>query len=444
MSRICRIISCYWIYVAALFVSFYAYADDDIYGSQIKLQQVFRYVYDSNPSLQAARAELDATRELYPQARSGWLPSISGEASIYRSEIDSSNFGSADGATTKDLTLNLDQPIWRGGQTFARAAESKAIIAAGEQVLRQAEQDIFLDTLRAYIDVVQAREILALRRKNERLLYEEHEAAQERHVLGDITLTSVQQAKARLNRAQAEFIVAMNNLDQADFEFEQITGMTTPADLAYPWVSFEFPDTIDEMILRAQEHHPELILARYQYEAAEHDIDAIFSEMLPQISAFASYNKQFAPQPGIVDQNETQTVGLRASIAFYEGGLTRSRVREARHSTLQQKYLIHDIERRIRQDVQSSWNDFRSSQAQINSRSLEVASSREALKGVQEEARVGQRAVLDVLDADLDTINAELALIRARRNHIIAQFSLAADLGMLAAENLQLEKPSFD
>lgn len=405
-------------------------------AAYLQLQTIISKVYENNPTLLAAREELKQTQELYPQARAGWLPSVNGEASIFATDIENSNFGNGDGATTKDYTLSVDQAIWRGGRTFAETARAKDLIRAGMAVLNQAEQDILQDALTAYIDLIQDTDLLELRLQNEDILLRELQAAWERMDIGDITDTDVQQAKSRLSRARSSRIAAQSNLDISKAQFEEIVGMPAPEKLMIPYINIDLPHTIEDMLDLAARQNPELLIIQYEQRASEHNADATFRELLPQVSAFASMNRQYDPQPGIIDESNTETIGLRARISFYEGGATRSRIREARHIAKRQHYQIQETRRRIRQEVISNWRSYKAAKDQTENRKQEIEASEKALKGVREEARIGQRTVLDILDADEEVINAKADLARARRDEKISRYALANSLGLLNARNI--------
>lgn len=407
-----------------------------------ELKDVLYKVCENNPELQAAREKFRETQELYPQARAGWLPSVNAEASVYHSDIENSNFNSvADGSTTKDLTLSLDQPIWRGGRTFAETDSANAQIQAGKATLLQVHQDIFLRTLGVYMDVLRDRELLDLRRQNEDVLLDELKAAWERKKLGDITVTDVQQAKARLARAKSERVEAQSNLQTSAAKFEEMAGIEPPKKLLMPYVNFHFPSTLKEMQKQAEQRNPELWSVQYEHSAAEHDVRATSRELLPQVSAFASLDKQYDPQPGIVDDSRTKTIGIRATMALYEGGATRSRIRKSKHTAKRKEYEIEETRRKIKQQVRTNWNSYRAAQKTTEIRKDEIDSAQQALKGVREESRLGQRTVIDILDADQDVIDAKIALARARHDEIIAQFALARAMGFLTPHVLGMSKP---
>ncbi len=394
------------------------------------LTDILKKVYLTNPTLQAAREELKETQELYPQARAGWLPNIDAEASIYATDVESSNFGRGDGATTKDATLSINQPIWRGGQTFAETARANDLISAGKAYLRQREQDIFLNATILYLDVLQDYELLDLQKNNETILKQELEAAHERKEIGEITNTDVQQTQSRLSRAKSERASAKRNYEITSAEFEEITGLKVPERMLMPYIRFDIPNTVEDMIDLAQKRNPRVHIAYYEQQAAEHNADASFRELLPQVSAFASHNRQYDPQPGIVDRSETDTIGLRATLKLYEGGAARSRASEAKSAAKRQKHLIEETKRNIAQEVRSNWASYIAAQSITENRKQEIEAAEEALKGVRIEAGAGQRTTLDILDADQTVIDAKAELARARRDENVARFSLVKSLGI--------------
>ncbi len=399
--------------------------------NDMTLPQALRYVLDNNPGLMAARAELDATKELYPQALAGWRPTIDGKASVYKSHIDNSNFGSADGASTKDISLNIEQPLYRSGRTTAQTSEAQALIAAGEAQLKRIEQTILLSAAQAYMDLIRDRGLYDLRVSNEAYLQQERTATKEKLDAGMLTQTDLKQADARLARAQAEKISAAGQLETSNAAFEKIVGLKPLNALYYPPSTSFISGDITSLITQAETANPDLIAAQHRLEAAEHNIDATFRNHFPQIFAFASYDKQYDPQPGLVDESEVRTIGVRAAIPIYDAGITRSRTRQATSTAEQRRKQIDETRRQIQANLHTQWQIYQSSLAEIASRRLEIDASESARDGVMEEAKLGERTVLDVLDADQELLNSKAALIRARRDEMVARYSLAALLGKL-------------
>lgn len=400
----------------------------------LTLEYALQHTLQNNPFYRAAQEEMNKTRELYPQARAGWLPTLSAEVGLSASNIESSNFGSADGATTKDIGVSLNQPIWRGGQTFAETDRAEDLIKAGIAILKQKEQEILLESITAYVNVLYDQELLDLRRDNVRLLSDELKSTEERLEMGAITKTDVHQAQTRLSKATSRKLQAETMFHNSLMQFEQTVGMPAPLNLAPPAPDFGFPATVEEMHVIADKQNPEIIIAQFQKRAAGHNIDATFRKLFPQISASASYNKQFDPQPGLVDQSSNETIGIRATLLLFQGGKVRSQTREAEKEHKRLEHIAKSIERRVKQAISSNWYAYLSAKEQAKNRRNEVETAKIARNGVQMEAKEGQRSILDILDADQELIDAQTSLVNAKKNELLAQYTLASKLGLLAAK----------
>jgi len=401
-----------------------------------KLEDVLKWTYENNPTLQAARAELKAVQEEMPQALSGWKPFASANGNVSSAEVDGSAFG-GDGSTSKQVDVGFSQPLYRGGRTIAAVRGAEDTIRAQRSLLKAAEQQILFEAAVAYVDVLRDKNLLDLTTNNEAVIERELKASRERFEVGEITRTDVSQSEARLAGATSDKIRSAGNLQSTLAVYEQIVG-SRPGDLERPNIKFPLPETLDDAIVVAEANNPTVLAAQYIHDSAEDSVDEIFGELLPQLALFGSWNREYDPQPGLIDETTTKTIGLTASIPLYEAGATRSRVRQAKH-TANQRYLeILESRRDIRQQVISSWEELAAARAEIKSREAQVEASRLAQEGVRAEEQIGSRTVLDVLDAEQEYLDARSALVTAQRDEVVAEFSLAATLGLLSPEVLAL------
>lgn len=398
----------------------------------LRLEEVLLHVHAYNPTLESAREELKAAQEAYPQALSGWRPTLSAEAGIYATDIETTpGGGSGTGATTKEMAINARQPLFRGGRTVAETARAEALIRAARAEYQRTEQKIFLDTARAYLDVMRDRTILELRRGNEALLAEELEAARARHRAGEITVTDVLHGEGRLARARAEALSAQGDLEAANARFEEIIGLSAAQTLHYPALAPEIPPQLAEALDMAGESNLDIVAARHARDAADHGADAALRELFPQVFAYASYNRQYDPQPGLASEVEVETIGLRATMALYEGGTARARVRQARHAANRRAIEIGETADRVRSVLTANWKARDAAEAEIASRLEEIAALQEAREGVRAETLMGTRTVLDLLDADQELLESRTALAVARRDAALARLAVAENLGLL-------------
>lgn len=405
----------------------------------LTLMETFRIVHEQNPTLQGARYDLAAVREQYPQAMAGWYPRISAEANLISTNIETGNFSSGDGATTKGASVNLEQPVFRGFRTLAEVKSAEERIEAAEHNLMEREQAVFSDVARAYVMVLRNRQLLVLEEKNRDLLSGDVDAVKARFEAGDTTMTDVQQTEGRLADAKARAAIAQSRLDESNTMFEELTGFVPPEHMAMPEPDFTYPETEDGLVAMAEAANPTLAAVRHESLAAESDIRAVRSDLYPQLTAFASYIKERDPQPGIVAESSTGTIGLRARMALYEGGSTMSRIREAKARASGSRVDIVAADRAVKSALIADWKKLRASDEEIAAREIEVNAARLSVQGVREEARLGERTVFDVLEGEQDVLDAETDLVEARIARVITSYRLAGTLGFLTARALGFE-----
>ncbi len=391
--------------------------------------------YINNPSLRSARAELRAVQEQLPQALSGWMPSVAAETSIQSNNISAHPASAVSGTTEKRIGVSLNQPLFRGGRTSAETRAARHTIKSQIATLIAREQSILLQTVTAYMDVVQHRALLELSQNNRKVIARQQEATTDRFEVGELSKTDVQQAAARLAGADAQVITANGALRNSEAIFEQLVGFA-PKGLGTPDIALTLPLSLDESMQEAERHNPDVIASISAQRAAEEDTQGVFATLLPQVALSASVNKSFDPSSGLADRQTNKAIGISASIPLFSAGNTRSRVRQAKHVANQRFLDIRNTKRAARQLATKSWEDLLTARAEIKARKAQAESSAIAREGVEAEAAFGSRTVLDTLDADQELLDAQVALVTAERNKIVAEFSLLSVLGRLTPEQL--------
>lgn len=404
-------------------------------SKSITIQEVLREVYVNNPSIRAARAELRATHELLPQAYSGFKPSVNASGNVTSADVEDDRTGDG-GTTSKDLELRLDQPLYRGGRTVASVDSANSAITAQTAILKSVEQDVMLGVVTAYMDVIRDRTLVDLNESNRSVIARQLQAAADRFEVGENTKTDVSQSEARLAEADANLIAARGSLETSAAVFEQIAGFLPPSTLVTPAYDLGLPASLEDAVSLAESDSPDVISAVFIQKAAESDVDNIFGELLPDVKAFAAWDRTYDPQSGLSDKQTTKSVGVSADIPLYEAGSVRSRIRQAKETANKNYLEILEAKRQARQETVSSWQTLKAAQAEIKARDAQVKASRVAQEGVHQEAEVGSRTVLDSLDADQEYLDSQSALVIAKRNEVVATFSLAATLGLLTPESL--------
>jgi outer membrane protein len=389
--------------------------------------------YESNPDLKSARAQLRSVFEQLPQADAGWKPQLSAEADVTNNTVDTN----ADNRnkTTREGSLALEQPIFRGGSTYANISAAQNSIRAAIANLESIEQSVLLNAVTAYTDVIQNEALLRLAKNNQAVIKTQLDQTKARFEVGELTRTDVSQAEARMAQADAGVIAADGNLRASRATYQRVIG-TPPASLKFPSFTPVLPDTLDDAVTMAEKWNPDVRSAQHAQRAAGYRVNSAYGELLPQVSLRGGISKTYDPISGNADEQDASSIGVVATVPLYEGGATRSRIREAKQLAIKSRSDIAARREDARQNVVRSWETLKAAEAEIMARQSQVQAAEIARFGVKREAELGARTVLDTLDADQEVLNAQVALVTALRNEIIARYSLAAALGLLTPKTM--------
>lgn len=402
------------------------------------LRDTMTMSYQSNPTLSAQRQSLRATNEQIAQALSGYRPTVEAGASagIGWSDIESEEGGGTETINPASIGIDISQPLYSGGSTAASVDRAENTIQAARANYVLTEQDVLLNAVIAYMNVVREQAILDLAINNERVLQRQLDAASDRFEVGEITRTDVSQAESRLAGAVADRIEAEGLLRIARATFARIVGVM-PGVLQPPEPTLALPATLEEAVLMAEASNPSIISAQFAEEAAQAGIDVVRGEMLPQVSLNGSISRDYEPS-GSIDRRDNAQIVARVTVPLYQSGSVSSRVREARFLAAEQRIRIEESRRAVIANAISSWEALETARASIQSLAAQIRAAEIALDGVQQEAQVGSRTILDVLDAEQELLDARVALVRAERDETVAAFQLLATVGGLTARNLAL------
>lgn len=404
--------------------------------SSLSLAQALTEAYRNNAALDAARAELRAVDEEYAQAIAGFRPTVTGNADYIstHSEADATSTGS----DPKTVSIELTQPIYSGGSTVANVDASESLIESERAQLRATEQGVMLETVTAYMNILRDQRLLELNANNEKVLSENLDAARQRFTLGDITKTDVSQSESRLAAARAGRITAEGALKRSRAAFEQVTGGLQPEGLQKPALDIVLPQTLDAAISEGLERHPDVLFARFTDAAATAASRSIKGELLPSVALTGSLDRTY-DNASRGETEDSGTFALRASVPLYAaGGATYSRLRQSRETEQQRRLQVRDVERNVRQSVIEAWENLAATRAEKEARVAQIEAARTALEGVRLERDYGSRTTLDLLDAEQENLDAQVAFTSSDRDYVVASYSLLAAVGRLTAEELRL------
>ena len=408
------------------------------------LDAALAQAYASNPTLDAARAQLRATDELVPQALSNYRPTVTASGSI-AAETESSNTtqGNADGSLfPRSASLSVSEPLYRGGRTEAQVHEAENQVQAQRASLVSTEQTVLLNASTAYLDVVLDQAIVDLDINNEKVLAKQLESTRDEFRVGQVTRTDVSQAESRLAGATATRIQAQGQLSTSQAVYAQVVG-SQPGRLAFPQVALPLPPSRDEAAALAQKNNPAVLNATFNEAAARYAISVNEGALLPTISLQGSLNHQDDETLSIRKADSAQ-IGVQASMPLYEAGATTSQIRQAKQTASQDQLLIDQARRSAVQSAFNAWDALATARSSITADQAQVTATQIALDGVRQEAAVGSRTVLDVLNAEQEYLNAQVALVTARHDELAARFQLLSAVGDLSARALRLPVSYYD
>ena len=416
--------------------------------------------YQNNPTINSQRASVRATDEGVPQALSGYRPRITVTASGGEQSL-STTVRAVTAATPLNAPatyftqsgynapygagLTATQTLFNGFQTANRTRQAEAQVLAARATLRVTEQTVLLNAVIAYMNLLRDSAIFDLQRRNVEVLQEQLRQTRDRFNVGEVTRTDVAQSESRLAAGRSQVLTAESNFKASGATYRQVIG-SNPGKLTPGTPVDRFsPPNLPVAIAFASATHPAVTTAQYNVDVAQLQVKVAEGSLYPTLSVQGNVQKNFM-SPLSLNTYESYSASVlgQLSVPIYQGGAEYSAIRQSKE-TLGQKRLDFDSARdQVRQVVVQSWGQLDAAKANIDATTSQVQAAEIALNGVREEARVGQRTTLDVLNAQQELVNARVALVTAQRDRVVASFTLLSAVGRLAPEVLGLRVPVYD
>ena len=402
--------------------------------------------YRNNPQLMAARADLRATDEGVAKAKSGWRPqvSVNGQAA-WGVRKTTPLPGAWQDYNSQQISITLKQPLFDGFKTTYGVKAAKAQVKAGQQDLLATEQQVLLDAVLAYMNVVRDAEIVRLRKVNVQVLRKQLLATRDRFNVGDVTRTDVSQAQAALAGAQAQLAQAQAELANSRATYEEVVGHK-PRNLRFPrHLPKSLPRNLRSALDIAARRNPQVVAAAFGEQAALHAVEVAFGDLLPKLNLQAglSYNRN-KTEGSPASKTRDANIALALDVPLYAGGYNHANVREARHKAEAASLQVAVARRAVQKSVVQAWYNLQAAKRLIAAASAQVQAAKLAYQGVLEEYKAGSRTTLDVLNARQTLNNARVELVQARAAKISSAYTLLAAMGELTAARLGLAVARHD
>ena len=414
-----------------------AFVGDDLLFSLEKL-------YGYNPKLKYERESLKSKDELYPQALSEFRPEISGYYEKGKVDTNSEGFNiTSDGIRTEsNKGLTITQKLYNGGSSLSNLQVAKNEIYAQRFHLKNKEQEVFLDSIRLYADLATEKTNLNLKKKNVEFLLSQHELTKEQFEIGEVTLTDVSIAEARLSLAKSELLESTNKIISLSAKYLSIFG-TEPSNPEVELSLNNFDYDVESLKNDSKENNPKILNLIYLIKSTEKEIQSLKRKRLPslKLEAEAKINKGYFRTDS---EREVLSAFAKVDIPLYQAGSAASKIREIKKRLFAQKELLKMEVQETEYNIVTSKSSFDYSLSRIKAYKKQIESNKIYLDGIKQELQLGERTTLDLLDGEQELLQSELDLVKAYRDYFNSYYEILFHLGKLNAKDLSLNVKLFD
>ncbi|WP_298255880.1 TolC family outer membrane protein [Bradyrhizobium sp.] len=412
------------------------------------MERALRRAYQNNPQLNAQRALVRATDENVPQALAGYRPKVAATLSggyQYTNELFA--FGTPkvfEGPNSPHAAaLTATQTLYNGNQTANKVRSAESQVSGAREGLRLMEQSILLAAATIYMDYLRDAAILEVQRSNTKVLEVTLRQTRDRYSAGLVTPTDVAQSEAQLAAAKSQELAAESTLTTTRANFRRIIG-NEPSNLkpASP-VDRYLPATVRDAINLALVENPNVTAAMYSIDVSFLNVKINEGALLPTVALQAIVQKSW--QQAITQVKQfTATATAQATVPIYQGGAEYSLIRQSKETLEQQRLTLEQVRDQARADLMTAWGQLIAGKAQVEAAQSQVAASELAYLGTTKEAQVGQRTVIDILNAQQTVVNARVALVTAQHDRVVASYAVLNAIGRLSPLVLHISTPTYD
>lgn len=406
--------------------------------------EAMTHAYNTNPTLHGQRAKSGATNEDAALARSGFRPTVAAGTSYTDSHSHVVGNRTVDNYS-KGYKGSVSQSLFSGLQTYHGVKSADQQAKAGIDTLYAVEQEVLLDASSSYLDVVRDEAIVKLQKNNEHLLKKQLDETLARYNVGEVTRTDVAQSRASYAQAQSDLVLAEGNLAISRDYYHRIVGRL-PEDVKFPSnLDERFPTSEKEAMKYALENNYSLNAAKRAMKAAKYNVKSKEGALLPEVNFTASTGRsKTSTHTGRDPSVHNTEYVVNMSVPLYTGGATRANIRKSKYQRWAAREELQAAERSVVSGVTASWASMQASKSNIASIGEQVKASAIALEGTQKEEALGNRTVLDVLNAYQTLLQSQVNEVRARHDYYVSGLQLLQSMGKLTAKKLGLNVDYYD
>lgn len=407
----------------------------------MSLEAALVLAYETNPKLEAGRANLRSTDEGVAKAISAWRPTVSGVGS-YGLQKSSRTGLENELVRTNPMSQQLTvSETLLDGRMRPNIHQAKEMVEAGRAELASTEQSVLLAAVTAYCDVVRDTMIVTLYRENVSQLRGFLANTKQRLKLGELTKTDTSQAEARLAGAEINLVAGEQQLATSRAAFVHVIGRTPEA--LQPVTMPTLPESEEALLEIALQDNPSIFQSRARLRAADHGVAAASGALLPTLSVQGQYGRTADEVAPGVKENGFSVIG-RLTIPLYQGGAEQADIRAAKEQRNQATFEMMDAERQVREDTHNAWHALIANRSSLQLATMQMHSNEVAFEGSKLEARVGSRTTIDILNANLELVQSRVTEVSAEAATTVAGYQVLSAMGHLTAEHLNLPVTRYD
>jgi outer membrane protein len=403
--------------------------------------------YQSNPQLNAQRAQVRSTDENVPQALSGYRPkvAVTASAGVQYTDLLTTQGGTPfhGTQTPRSVGATVTQTLFNGQQTANRTRAAESQVSGAREGLRFLDQQVLLSAATIYMDYLRDAAIVEVQRSNVRVLEQTLKQTRDRFNVGEVTRTDVAQSEAQLAAGRTQLLTAEANLVTTRANFRRIIGNEPQALAPGSPVDRFLPATLPAAVELSLVENPNVTAAMFGIDVNYLQVKVNEGALLPTVTLQASVQQSYEQQ-----LTTYRTFGASAiaqlSVPVYQGGAEYALIRQSKETLAQQRLNLEQVRDQTRANTVTAWGQLVAGKAQVASAQAQVSASEIALNGVREEAKAGQRTTLDVLNAQQALVNARVALVTAQHDRVVASYSVLSAVGRLSPQVLSLSTTVYD
>ena len=411
------------------------------FSSNLLADDIFFYLdsaYTNNPKLNSERKNLEAIKQNLNISRSEFLPSISlsSERSDTQNTSSTNQAGSSLPDTSRNRTTNtfsIDQKIFDGFQNINNFKKSKLESEKAKTNLKKVEQEIILESVYAFYDLLYKKKNKEFYNKNVSLFERQVESDGSRMQKGEITLTDLAQSESSLAEAKAKFISAKTELSNAEADFERIIRTVPPKNISQKLnLKLNLPNNRNEVLKLSEQNHPKLLVAKLNYEISIRNFSIEKAKLSP--SASINYSKVDNDDfSSTINKIEQEVVTGKVSWPIVKGGRNYASIKKSRFKKEQSKLIMQDTINDVKTNAINAWSVYESSEGILKATEAQLEAAEIANEGITLEYDSGStRTTLDVIQSRSLLLSARISNAKARRDFIISQFKLLSSVGNLS------------